>query len=76
MRSLEGPKPSRLELEYLAAVSLCKIVSSHGMEKWTGCPVVQAHEARHARPTLFHMRPWRGPKPLRRCLKNIGRWSG
>lgn len=41
-----GAVVARPELEYLAAVSLCKIVNSHGMEKWTGCPVSQAHEAR------------------------------
>ncbi|CAK9089005.1 unnamed protein product [Durusdinium trenchii] len=40
---------NRLDVDYLSAISLCKIVPSHGMENWTGsCPLAQAHQALEA----------------------------
>ncbi|CAJ1402070.1 unnamed protein product [Effrenium voratum] len=36
---------SRLDADYISAVSLCQILESHGMDKWTGCPLTSAHEA-------------------------------
>ena len=35
----------RWKIDYLAAVSLCQILPDHGMVKWTGCPLTQAHQA-------------------------------